>query len=65
MEKETWIIHGREGCCDDFGCCEPYTAGEVIRCRQAKGEELSREEIERIAQNFGCWVEWRGDFGTP
>lgn len=59
MEKKTWIIHGREGYCGDFGCCEPYAAGEAIRRRQAKGEELTKEDIERIARNFGCWVEWK------
>ena len=43
MEKKTWIIHGREGYCGDFGCCEPDAAGEAIRRRQAKGELDSQE----------------------
>lgn len=59
MENKTWIIHGREGYCGDFGCCEPDAAGEAIRRRQAKGEVLTKEDIERIARNFGCWVEWK------
>lgn len=53
-----WIIHGREGFSDDWGCCEPWTAGEVIRKRQARGEDLSEADIERIARNYGCWVQW-------
>ena len=59
MEKKIWIIHGLEGCSDDFGYCEPYVVGEAIRRRQAKGKELTKEDIERIARNFGCWVEWK------
>lgn len=58
MEKKTWIIHGREGYCGDFGCCEPDAAGEAIRRRQTKGEVLTKEDIERIARNFGCCLHY-------
>ena len=51
-------IVGLEGLSDDWGCCEPDAAGEVIRRRQAKGEDLSEEDVERIARNFGCRVQW-------
>lgn len=53
----SWTIVGLEGLCDDFGYCQPYTAGEIIRCRMDK-EELSEEEVERIAQMFNCRVIW-------
>ena len=53
-----WTIVGLEGLSDDWGCCEPDAAGEVIRRRQAKGEDLSEEDVERFARNFGCRVQW-------
>lgn len=50
-------IHGLEGLCDDNGWCEPYAAGEAIRNLSRK-EELSEEEVERIARNYHCRVVW-------
>lgn len=53
-----WTIVGLEGLCDDNGFCEPYTAGEVIRAKQAAGEHLTEADIEEIARRFHCRVKW-------
>lgn len=53
-------IWGLEGLCDDCGYCEPYAAGEAIRNLSAK-QELSEEEVERIARNYHCRVKWLED----
>lgn len=47
-------IHGLEGLCDDWGYSEPYAAGEALSRKQ----ELSEEEVERIARNYHCRVVW-------
>ena len=53
-----WTIVGLEGLCDDWGWCEPYSAADEIRRRQAKGEQLTEQEIEDIARKYHCRVEW-------
>ena len=53
-----WTIVGREGLCDDWGWCEPDAAAAAIRQRQAAGEELTEEDVERIARLCNCRVRW-------
>lgn len=53
-----WKIIGQEGLCDDWGYCEPYTAAEIIRRRMIKDPKMTEEEIEKIAQNYNCYVKW-------
>lgn len=55
-----WTILGLEGLSDDWGWSEPYAAADTIRRRQAAGENLTEQDIEKIAQQFGCRVEWEG-----
>lgn len=53
----TWTIVGMEGLCDDWGFCEPYTAADIIRKKQAAGE-MTEAEVEAIARRFNCRVVW-------
>lgn len=58
-------IYGLEGLCDDWGYSEPYAAGEAIRSLSRK-QELTEEEVERIARNYHCrvvWMEGRNESG--
>lgn len=54
----TWTIMGLEGLCDDWGYCDPYSAADTIRRRQAAGENLTEQHIEKIARMYHCCVKW-------